>query len=141
MVERRPKFTRNNVLKLWKFLVQDLKSLGAKKFFGKFSIGAINHVNIRTLQVFILPHHQRIPNHHILSQIILTKVCCMLGVHIYAPCAFLGITEPVLEEEGSLIAGWKAKYGAENQDAESFIFDIIIGKQIWEIENKICCFT
>ena len=54
----------------------------------------------------------------------------MLGVHIYAPCAFLGITEPVLEEEGSLIAGWKAKYGAENQEAESFIFDIIIGKQI-----------
>jgi len=109
VVERRPKFTRNNVLKLWKFLVQDLKSLGAKKFFGKFSIGAINHVNIRTLQI------------------ILTKVCCMLGVHIYAPCAFLGITEPVLEEEGSLIAGWKAKYGTENQDAESFIFDIIIG--------------
>ena len=51
LIERRPKFTRNNVLKLWKFLVQDLKSLGAKKFFGKFSIGSINHVNIRTLQV------------------------------------------------------------------------------------------
>eukprot|EP00092_Neocalanus_flemingeri_P006096 GFUD01006567.1.p1 GENE.GFUD01006567.1~~GFUD01006567.1.p1 ORF type:complete len:564 (-),score=170.18 GFUD01006567.1:189-1880(-) len=109
LIERRPKFTRNNVLKLWKFLVQDLKSLGAKKFFGKFSIGSINHVNIRTLQI------------------ILTKVCCMLGVIIYAPCAFLGITEPVLEEEGSLIAGWKAKYGQENQEAESFVFDVIIG--------------
>jgi len=109
LIERRPKFTRNNVLKLWKFLVQDLKSLGAKKFFGKFSIGSINHVNIRTLQI------------------ILTKVCCMLGVIIYAPCAFMGITEPVLEEEGSLIAGWKAKYGQENQEAESFVFDVIIG--------------
>ena len=80
-MERRPKFTRNNVLKLWKFLVTDLKALGAKKFYGKFSIGSINHVNIRTLQI------------------ILTKVCCMLGVIIYAPCAFLGISEPVLEEE------------------------------------------
>lgn len=109
LVERRPKFTRNNVLKLWKFLVTDLKALGAKKFYGKFSIGSINHVNIRTLQL------------------ILTKVCCMLGVIIYAPCAFLGISEPVLEEEGSTIAGWKAKYGQENQEAESFVFDIIIG--------------
>ena len=52
----------------------------------------------------------------------------MLGVHIYAPCTFMGITEPVLEEEGSLIAGWKAKYGQDNQDAESFVFDVIIGK-------------
>lgn len=51
IVERRPKFTRNNVLKLWKFLIQDLKSLGAKKFYGKFATGTINHINIRTLQV------------------------------------------------------------------------------------------
>ena len=51
IVERRPKFTRNNVLKLWKFLLHDLKSLGAKKFYGKFATGSINHINIRTLQV------------------------------------------------------------------------------------------
>ena len=54
----------------------------------------------------------------------------MLGVIIYAPCAFLGISEPVLEEEGSTIAGWKAKYGQENQEAESFVFDIIIGESL-----------
>ena len=51
IVERRPKFTRNNVLKLWKFLIHDLKALGAKKFYGKFATGTINHINIRTLQV------------------------------------------------------------------------------------------
>ena len=51
IVERRTKFTRNNVLKLWKFLLNDLKSLGAKKFYGKFATGSINHINIRTLQV------------------------------------------------------------------------------------------
>ena len=53
IVERRPKFTRNNVLKLWKFLLHDLKSLGAKKFYGKFATGSINHINIRTLQVAV----------------------------------------------------------------------------------------
>ena len=28
LIERRNAFTRNNVLKLWKFLIEDLKSLG-----------------------------------------------------------------------------------------------------------------
>jgi len=32
------------VLKLWKFLIDDLKSLGAKKFYGKLSSSAISHV-------------------------------------------------------------------------------------------------
>jgi len=109
IVERRPKFTRNNVLKLWKFLIQDLKAFGAKKFYGKFATGTINHINIRTLQL------------------ILTKICLMLGVHVYIPCHFMGITEPVLEEEGNLIAGWRAKFGENNQAADSFIFDVIIG--------------
>ena len=72
LTERRPKFTRNNVLKLWKFVVADLKSLGAKYFYGKLCVGSINHVNIRTLQL------------------ILTKICCVIGVNIYTPCAFLG---------------------------------------------------
>ena len=39
VIERRDEFTRNNVLKLWKFLIDDLKLLGAKKFFGKFCTG------------------------------------------------------------------------------------------------------
>ncbi len=51
----------------------------------------------------------------------------MLGVHVYIPCHFLGISEPVLQEEGSLIAGWRAKFGEENQSADSFVFDVIIG--------------
>ena len=79
VIERRPKFTRlvfsffksltiliirNNVLKLWKFVVADLKMLGAKYFYGKLCVGNINHVNIRTLQL------------------ILTKICLVLGVII-----------------------------------------------------------
>ena len=61
-------------------------------------------------------------------QLILTKICLMLGVHVYIPCHFLGISEPVLQEEGSLVAGWRAKFGEENQSADSFVFDVIVGK-------------
>ena len=39
VIERREEFTRNNVLKLWKFVIDDLKLIGAKKFFGKFCTG------------------------------------------------------------------------------------------------------
>jgi len=109
VIERRPRFTRNNVLKLWKFLIDDLKALGAKKFYGKFATGSINHINIRSLQL------------------ILTKICLMLGVIIYAPCKFVKLAEPVLTEEGSLVAGWKAEFEDENNEADSYIFDVIIG--------------
>lgn len=45
VVEKRTSFSRNNVLHLWPFLMDDLRSLGAKKFYGKFCAGAIDHVS------------------------------------------------------------------------------------------------
>jgi len=44
-VEKRDRLSRNNVLHLWPFVIQDLKGLGAKKFFGKFCAGAIDHIS------------------------------------------------------------------------------------------------
>ena len=44
LVEKRPDFQRNNSLHLWPFLITDLRNLGAKKFYGKFASGAIDHV-------------------------------------------------------------------------------------------------
>ena len=41
VLEKRDRFSRNNVLHLWPFLIHDLKALGAKKFFGKFCAGII----------------------------------------------------------------------------------------------------
>ena len=35
VVEKREDFTRNNVLKLWKFLLDDLKSIGIKNLYGQ----------------------------------------------------------------------------------------------------------
>jgi len=108
VVEKRPNFTRNNVLKLWKWVVEDLKSIGAKKFYGSFGTGTINHINIKILQL------------------VLTKICLMLGIHIYAPVQFNDIAEPVLAEEGGEIAGWKAQYKTEGNDADSFVFDVLV---------------
>jgi F-actin monooxygenase len=51
VVEKRDRISRNNVLHLWPFVINDLRSLGAKKFFGKFCAGAIDHISIRQLQV------------------------------------------------------------------------------------------
>lgn len=44
IVEKRTGFSRNNVLHLWPFLIDDLRGLGAKRFYGKFCAGAIDHV-------------------------------------------------------------------------------------------------
>lgn len=45
LVEKRDTFSRNNVLHLWPFTIQDLRGLGAKKFYGKFCAGAIDHIS------------------------------------------------------------------------------------------------
>lgn len=45
VVEKRRSFSRNNVLHLWPHTIEDLKQLGAKKFYGKFCAGAIDHIS------------------------------------------------------------------------------------------------
>ena len=44
VVEKRSSFSRNNSLHLWPFLITDLRNLGAKKFYGRFCSGAIDHI-------------------------------------------------------------------------------------------------
>lgn len=45
IVEKRDRFSRNNVLHLWPYTIVDLKGLGAKFFFGKFCAGSIDHIS------------------------------------------------------------------------------------------------
>lgn len=45
VIEKRDRISRNNVLHLWPFVIQDLRMLGAKKFFGKFCAGSIDHIS------------------------------------------------------------------------------------------------
>ena len=45
LIEKRETFSRNNVLHLWPFTIEDLKKLGAKKFYGKFCAGSLDHIS------------------------------------------------------------------------------------------------
>ena len=54
VVEKRDRFSRNNVLHLWPYNIHDLRGLAAKKFCGKFCAGSIDHVSIRQLQCILL---------------------------------------------------------------------------------------
>lgn len=45
VLEKRDSFSRNNVLHLWPFTIHDLRGLGAKKFYGKFCAGSIDHIS------------------------------------------------------------------------------------------------
>ena len=46
IVEKRTCFSRNNVLHLWPFLIHDFRSLGAKRFYGKFCSGSLDHIGL-----------------------------------------------------------------------------------------------
>lgn len=44
VLEKRESFSRNNVLHLWPFTICDLCGLGAKKFYGRFCTGSLDHI-------------------------------------------------------------------------------------------------
>lgn len=45
LLEKRKSFSRNNVLHLWPYTIRDLRNLGAKKFYGKFCCGSLDHIS------------------------------------------------------------------------------------------------
>lgn len=45
LLEKRDSFSRNNVLHLWPFTIHDLRMLGAKKFYGRFCTGMLDHIS------------------------------------------------------------------------------------------------
>ncbi|XP_067849668.1 F-actin-monooxygenase mical2-like [Heptranchias perlo] len=81
VLEKRETFSRNNVLHLWPYTIQDLRALAAKKFYGKFCAGAIDHISIRQLQL------------------ILVKVALLLGVEIQVNVEFVQLLEPPEDQE------------------------------------------
>ncbi|XP_022779820.1 F-actin-methionine sulfoxide oxidase MICAL2-like isoform X4 [Stylophora pistillata] len=102
VIEKRDRFSRNNVLHLWPFLIVDLKNLGAKKFFGQFCAGAIDHISIRRLQVILL------------------KVSLLLGVQVYAKCGFLNLVEPTDAH------GWRGNFDPPSHALNKFDFDVVV---------------
>ncbi|XP_076970124.1 F-actin-monooxygenase MICAL2 isoform X3 [Tamandua tetradactyla] len=108
VVEKRDSFSRNNVLHLWPFTIHDLRGLGAKKFYGKFCAGSIDHISIRQLQL------------------ILFKVALILGVEIHVNVEFVKVLEPPEDQENKKI-GWRAEYLPADHSLSEFEFDVIIG--------------
>ncbi|XP_072385075.1 uncharacterized protein Mical isoform X5 [Diabrotica undecimpunctata] len=105
VVEKRDRYSRNNVLHLWPFVIEDLRMLGAKKFFGKFCAGAIDHISIRQLQCILL------------------KVALLLGVEVHTEVSFETLIEPDANEK----IGWRAQFKPANHPVSQYEFDVIIG--------------
>ncbi|XP_038597124.1 F-actin-monooxygenase MICAL3 isoform X14 [Tachyglossus aculeatus] len=108
VVEKRDAFSRNNVLHLWPFTIHDLRGLGAKKFYGKFCAGAIDHISIRQLQLILL------------------KVALILGIEIHVNVEFQGLVNPPEDQENERI-GWRALVHPKTHPVSEYEFEVIIG--------------
>ncbi|CAI5664838.1 unnamed protein product [Oreochromis niloticus] len=108
ILEKRDAFSRNNVLHLWPFTIQDLRGLGAKKFYGKFCAGAIDHISIRQLQLMLL------------------KMALLLGIEIHVNVEFKSLIEPPEDQESERI-GWRAEIHPRTHPISELEFDVIIG--------------
>ncbi|XP_052646688.1 F-actin-monooxygenase MICAL3 isoform X18 [Harpia harpyja] len=108
VVEKRDAFSRNNVLHLWPFTIHDLRGLGAKKFYGKFCAGSIDHISIRQLQLILL------------------KVALILGIEIHVNVEFQGLVYPPEDQENERI-GWRALVHPKTHPVSEYEFEVIIG--------------
>ncbi|XP_030224848.1 F-actin-monooxygenase mical1 [Gadus morhua] len=102
VVEKRASFSRNNVLHLWPYTVCDLRGLGAKKLYGRFCTGTLDHISIRQLQLILL------------------KVALVLGVEVLTAVEFQGLEEPSGDK------GWTAKLHPNPHPTLAFEFDVFI---------------
>uniref|UniRef100_A0A8C7RFE3 F-actin monooxygenase n=1 Tax=Oncorhynchus mykiss TaxID=8022 RepID=A0A8C7RFE3_ONCMY len=108
VIEKRDTFSRNNVLHLWPYTIHDLRGLGAKKFYGKFCAGAIDHISIRQLQLMLL------------------KVSLIVGVEVHVNVEFVKLLEPPENQENEG-PGWRAEIRPQNHPLVDFDFDVVIG--------------
>ncbi|TRY72215.1 hypothetical protein TCAL_01080, partial [Tigriopus californicus] len=76
VLEQRTDFTRNNVLHLWPFVIEDLKHIGVKTLFPKFCVGAMNHISIKRLQCILL------------------KLSLVLGIQVYTGVSYETLKQP-----------------------------------------------
>ncbi|XP_030579801.1 F-actin-monooxygenase MICAL2 isoform X3 [Archocentrus centrarchus] len=105
VIEKRDSFSRHNVLHLWPYTIHDLRGLGAKKFYGKFCAGAIDHISIQQLQLILL------------------KVALIVAVEFHINVEFVNLWEPQ-ENEG---VGWRAAIRPADHPVANFEFDVVVG--------------
>lgn len=78
-VEKRNAFSRNNVIHLWPNVINDMYSFEAKRLYGQFCVGSIDHIAIRQLQLMLL------------------KIALIYGLHFIPNVAFDEICPRVIE--------------------------------------------
>ncbi|KAK1891911.1 [F-actin]-monooxygenase MICAL2 [Dissostichus eleginoides] len=108
VIEKRDSFARNNVLHLWPYTIHDLRGLGAKKFYGKFCAGAIDHISIQKLQLVLL------------------KVALIVAVEFHINVEFVKLLEPPEDQENEGI-GWRAAIRPADHPVANFEFDVVVG--------------
>ncbi|XP_051495129.1 F-actin-monooxygenase MICAL1 isoform X2 [Apus apus] len=106
LLEKRDTFSRNNVLHLWPFTIHDLRALGAKKFYGRFCTGTLDHISIRQLQLILL------------------KVALLLGVEVHINVQFKGLVPPGDKANGQ--GGWRAVLQPSSSPLSNYEFDVLI---------------
>ncbi|XP_071766119.1 F-actin-monooxygenase mical2b isoform X1 [Centroberyx gerrardi] len=108
VIEKRDSFSRNNVLHLWPYTIHDLRGLGAKKFYGKFCAGAIDHISIQQLQLILL------------------KVALIVAVEFHINVEFVKLLEPPEDQENEGL-GWRAAIRPGDHPVANFEFDVVVG--------------
>ena len=93
VLEARDSIDRNNVIKLWTFVMEDLKTLGAKKLYPGLGCGAVNHIAIRQLQLLLL------------------KMTLLLGVTVRVGETFTEILRPT-KDRGWVVVSQRMVEGA-----------------------------
>jgi len=106
VIEKRTSFTRNNVLHLWPWTIEDLKSLGAKHFFPRFCTGTMNHISIKRLQCILL------------------KAALVMGVEIVPGVEFNDVLEPETEMDS-----WKLSVKPLDHAINNRGIDVVIGAE------------
>lgn len=94
------------MLHLWPYTIVDLKSLGAKLFFGKFCAGSIDHISIRKLQCILL------------------KSALLCGVRVHFNTSFESLIAP---DPLSPSPRWSVRLLPEQHPLESRLFDVVVG--------------
>ncbi|PAA82227.1 hypothetical protein BOX15_Mlig029293g1 [Macrostomum lignano] len=116
VLEKRDRFSRNNVLHLWPFLIEDLKALGAKKLAPHLFSGPIDHISIKTLQCILL------------------KIALLLGVDFLPGVGFEGMEEvPPSAPGGASIEdnggsqGFRCRVDPPEHPVARLEFNVLIG--------------
>ncbi|ESO89320.1 hypothetical protein LOTGIDRAFT_106467 [Lottia gigantea] len=107
VLEKRSETTRNNVLALWPYVVEDLKGIGAKDFFPGFCVGGKDHISIRQLQC------------------VLMKTALLLGVEIHIDAEYKDLVEPPDDQSSGM--GWRCLVEPSSHSVSNYQFNTVIG--------------